>query len=36
MRTVDYDQNTHTKFYEIIRWAVNHLATMYKNRKYSI
>jgi hypothetical protein len=30
---VEYDQEKQTKYYEIIRWTVNHLASLYKETR---
>ena len=33
MPPVEYDQNKQTKYYEIMRWTVNHLASVYLNEQ---
>ena len=33
MKDIEYDQNNQTKYYEVIRWSTNHLATIYKQQK---
>jgi hypothetical protein len=30
----DYDQEKQTKYYELIRWTVQHLASFYLDSKY--
>lgn len=33
MPPIEYDQNKQTKYYEIMRWTVNHLASVYLNEQ---